>query len=170
MKKKIEASNLNGKTIINWSIVMKNQCALFATNYLLTIKLVLKTTSRTKHDRFIGTYPHNSCLRTKCFKIWASLQLEVTAQRQSRSHNRSIPHTSRPRSKSLSKILCSNHFKFKNNANKCCIGCTWMDKQNCTITQICVYHDIYASSAKRCLPGCTFTKNWFCLRFKQLFR
>jgi len=89
----------------------------------------------------------------------ASLQLEVTAQRQSRFHNRSIPHTSRPRSKSLSKIICSNHFKFKNNANKCCIGCTWMDKQNCTITQICVYHDIYASSAKRCLPGCTFTKN-----------
>ena len=53
----------------------------------------------------------------------------------------------------------AHHFRYKSNANTCCIGCTWTDATNCTITNTCVYYDVYASSAKRCLPGCTFKKN-----------
>ena len=89
----------------------------------------------------------------------ASLQLEVLAQRQSRSPSRSQSYSDRHRSKSSRGILCKNHFKFKSNATKCCIGCTWSSISKCIVAQICVYHDVYSNSAKRCLPGCTFQKN-----------
>jgi len=89
----------------------------------------------------------------------ASLQLEFSSQRSSRPLSRSQPSLQRERSKSISRILCTHHFKYKSSATKCCIGCTWSDKKNCSINQICVYHDVYASSAKRCLDGCTFQKN-----------
>ena len=89
----------------------------------------------------------------------ASLQLEVSSQRRSRSPSDKRLPNNRDRSKSASRIICSNHFKFKHNSTICCIGCTWSNKRNCTITQICVYHDVFSSSAQRCLPGCTFQKN-----------
>jgi len=88
----------------------------------------------------------------------ATLQLEFSSQRSSRSLSRS-QSSQRERSKSISRILCTHHFKYKSSATKCCIGCTWSDKKNCSINQICVYHDVYASAAKRCLDGCTFQKN-----------
>ena len=88
-----------------------------------------------------------------------SLQLEIATQRQSRPTSRSHPYINKHRSKSSTVILCTHHFKLKSESTKCCIGCTWSDKSNCTNqTQICVYHDVYSSVAKRCLLGCSFQK------------
>ena len=100
----------------------------------------------------------NELIKTLSDQV-ASLQLEVATQRRAQSPSRTQQYLSRDRSKSSSRILCSHHFRYKSKANVCCIKCTWADANNCTITDICVYHDIYASSAKSCLPGCTFKKN-----------
>ena len=90
----------------------------------------------------------------------AALQLEVSSQRRSRSPIRDDIHSrSRSESRSRSKLICTHHFKFKENAIKCCIGCNWTNKRNCPITDICVFHCVYAVNARNCLTGCTFQKN-----------
>ena len=90
----------------------------------------------------------------------ASLQLEVTSQRRSRSPNSSEKFSrSHSRSKSTSRLICKNHFRYKDTSTKCCIGCNWIDKQNCDILPICIYHSIFAERATNCLSGCTFQKN-----------
>ena len=90
----------------------------------------------------------------------SSLRLEVANARSSRPTSRDTgfsPH--RQRSKSVSRILCSEHFSNKDNTAKCYIGCTADNSTKCTIIPICVYHNVYKSRANRCLPGCTFSKN-----------
>jgi hypothetical protein len=89
-----------------------------------------------------------------------ALQLEVTSQRRSRSPSRTSSHSqSSSRSKSIGRLICNNHFKFKENSTKCCIGCNWTNKSTCIILPICVFHSIFGSKANNCLDGCTFSKN-----------
>ena len=90
----------------------------------------------------------------------ASLQLEVTSQRRSRSPNFESSHYhSRSRSKSTSRLICKNHFLFKDTSTKCCIGCNWINKKNCEILPICIFHSVFTEKATNCLAGCTFQKN-----------
>ena len=89
----------------------------------------------------------------------ATLQLEFSSKRQSRTPSRNQHPQNRDRSKSVNKILCVDHFQYRSSATNCCIGCNWSDKRNCVINQICVYHNVFNSSARRCMEGCTFKKN-----------
>ena len=90
----------------------------------------------------------------------ASLQLEVSNQRRSRSPNRSVDFSrSHSRSKSSGRLICKNHFHYKDTSTKCCIGCNWVNKEKCEILPICIYHSIFAERANNCLSGCTFQKN-----------
>ena len=90
----------------------------------------------------------------------ASLQLEVSSQRRSRSPSRGNTfERSRSQSNFRKRLICSHHFKLKDGATKCCIGCNWSNQRGCQITSICVFHSIFSDNARHCLPGCTFSKN-----------
>ena len=89
----------------------------------------------------------------------ASLQLEVSAQRRSRSPIRSSIMPTRPRSCSAGRLICKDHFNYRDASKKCCIGCSWTNNQSCEILPICIFHSIFAADAKNCLTGCTFQKN-----------
>ena len=88
----------------------------------------------------------------------ASLKLEVSRNRESRTPFRD-ESSLRSRSKSVSRILCTEHFLNKDNTDKCYIGCTSNYNIKCVIVPVCVYHNVYKSRANRCLPGCTYPKN-----------
>jgi hypothetical protein len=76
-------------------------------------------------------------------------------------HHRPSRNSSRNFSPSPSRqgFWCPHHQKYRHNAQKCNIGCTWTNKpESCTTTDTCIYHARYRESARSCRIGCRFFK------------
>ena len=55
------------------------------------------------------------------------------------------------------KILCRYHFKFREAAQYCCVGCEWGNlSPTCKLLDTCTYHNRFRTKAFLCLPGCRF--------------
>ena len=53
--------------------------------------------------------------------------------------------------------LCYYHYKFRNDAKRCNLGCTWKNLNNeCTVNNICIHHARYRENANQCTPGCKY--------------
>ena len=81
-------------------------------------------------------------------------RIENTQNPQRRTFERSL---SRGKSPNRRGFICHFHQKFRNDAKRCVIGCSWQNKSSdCQMTDVCIFHDKFQSNARRCLTGCKF--------------
>ena len=81
-------------------------------------------------------------------------RLESSKFQEKRPFKRSTP---RDKSNERKGLICHFHYKFKNQARNCALGCSWKNKTNdCQEINICIFHDLFQGNARKCISGCKF--------------
>ena len=56
--------------------------------------------------------------------------------------------------------LCYYHYKFRSQARRCNLGCTWLNiNKECVINDICIHHAKYRENANQCITGCKYAQH-----------
>ena len=98
-------------------------------------------------------------LTDKIMNLDSRLNSFERSHHNSKENSRSSSVSSR-NSSSRDNKFCFYHFKFKDDAKFCNIGCLWNNRSpSCKQKDICVFHARYHNRARRCLEGCKFFKS-----------